>query len=80
MSKLFLIAAIFLVVGCSKSTKNVSEKYELPEGLTDCTVYYMTGENARSLTVVRCPNSSTTTRYSFKSGKSTTTHNNVVVE
>ncbi len=78
MSKLFLITAIFLVVGCSK--KNVSEKYELPEGLTDCTVYYMTGENARSLTVVRCPNSSTTTRYSFKSGKSTVTHNNVVVE
>lgn len=57
MKKLILIAALALV-GCNPNTKEISDNYELPEGLKDCQVYKMESMS-RDLYVVRCPNSTT---------------------
>ena len=71
---LICISAVFalgILSGCEKETKEHTSKYALPEGLQDCKVYNMRGENGSEINVVRCPLSSTTATY--KSGKSTHT-------
>ena len=70
------VVSIFMM-GCAKETKEISEKYELPEGLKDCKVYYLqAGGLGTFLNVVRCPNSQTTT--TFTAGKAT--HSVTLVE
>lgn len=70
------VFALGILSGCEKETKENTSKYALPEGLQDCKVYNMRGENGVDLNVVRCPLSSTTASYT--SGKST--HTTTTVE
>lgn len=64
----FVIMSLVLVLtGCSKETKNITEKFILPDGLKDCQVYFLQSSAINHIKVVRCPNSDTTTSYS--SGK-----------
>lgn len=71
MKFLMVISMAIFMVGCAKETTEVSYKYELPEGLKDCKVYYLQGEGvlASYMRVVRCPNSQTSSSYT--SGKTT---------
>jgi outer membrane PBP1 activator LpoA protein len=74
---LICISAVFalgILSGCEKETKENTSKYVLPEGLQDCKVYNMRGEDGSELNVVRCPISSTTATYrSGKTNRTTTT-------
>ena len=71
-----MISSVMLLSGCETETKEVSQNYDIPEGLKDCKLYEMKGKDGGRLTIVRCPLSATTTTYS--AGKSTVT--NTVVE
>jgi hypothetical protein len=55
---------MFLLVGCEKTITDKSHRFELGLGLQDCKVYSLFSEHGESLTVVRCPNSSTTVKHS----------------
>lgn len=68
---IFFPLALFLS-GCQKSTTEVTEKYELPEGLKDCSIYTLRSSSVNVLNVVRCPHSDV----SIKSSKK----NSVVLE
>lgn len=71
-----MISSVMLLSGCETETKEVSQNYDIPEGLKDCKLYEMKGKDGGRLTIVRCPLSATTTTHT--SGKSTLT--NTVVE
>lgn len=73
VQKTFLCMTVMMTFGmlsgCEKETKESTSSYALPEGMQDCRIYQMQGQNGESMTVVRCPLSSTTTDY--HSGKTT---------
>lgn len=71
-----IVGSAMLLSGCNTETKEVSQNYDLPDGLKDCKMYSMNGKDGSHITVVRCPLSSTTTTHS--AGKSTVT--NTVIE
>lgn len=69
MNKLLIaVLCTFALVGCSR-TQNTTSRYELPDELSDCSVYYVKENVVNGMTVVRCPNSTTTTVY--KQGEET---------
>lgn len=64
MKKFLLLSLLLFLVSCSKETHEITENYQLENELKDCTIHYLQAKQYASLTVVRCPNSSTTTKYS----------------
>ena len=53
---------------CTPSTSNLDHVYPVkPPGMEDCKVFRLDGTNSGHITVVRCPNSSTTTQEGTKS-------------
>lgn len=70
-----VLAIVATLLGCSKTTKDVTQSFTLPPGLSDCKVHHMRGDSDADylrIIVVRCPNSSTTTTTSGKNPISTT--------
>jgi outer membrane PBP1 activator LpoA protein len=65
-----LILLSIVLAGC---TDKVEERkfLAMPKELADCRVFYVQNRDGNSMTVVRCPNSATTTE--VRSGKSTQT-------
>lgn len=80
MNKLVIVILALMLNACSKETKNISERYQLPEELRDCKVYRMRAEGGNVITLVRCPNSSTTTSYTRSNSKSSSRYSNTVVD
>jgi hypothetical protein len=70
MVKIATILSILLLAGCSPSAEEKVWPI-LPEALKDCKFYKLKDDAANTITVVRCPMSSTTTQY--KNGKTTQT-------
>ncbi len=67
---LMVIALAFILVGCDSSGERTNN-YELPQGLSDCHIFRVSPDGiGKTLYVVRCPNSTTSTTYN--SGKSDT--------
>lgn len=62
-----ILIVLFISSGCEKTYVEATDNYLLPFELQDCKVYYLSNSGGGSITVVRCPNSSTSTNYS--SGK-----------
>ena len=59
MNKFILLCALLAITGCSPRADQLNFPI-LPEELKDCKFYYLTSENGgKSITVARCPNSST---------------------
>ena len=57
--RLIALALICVVLsGCDSSPTDATGRYNLPEELKDCSIFYV-----GSLTIVRCPSSSVTTSY-----------------
>lgn len=50
------------LVACEPTTRETSQDYVLPPELQDCKAYYLRDTNGSSLTVMRCPNSTTATQ------------------
>jgi hypothetical protein len=68
MKQLILVFGVLLALtGCGPSAEH-KEFPILPDVLKDCKFYRLTDGNGASITVARCPNSTTTTRQSDKAG------------
>lgn len=62
MKHLVLLILTLSLLGCAGPSEERTEVWDLPEGLKDCKVFKLTPRNAlSSITVVRCPQSVTTT-------------------
>lgn len=77
--KYVLILIVALLAACSPSAQ-VKSYPVLPEALLDCTFYRLTDGEGGSITVARCPNSSTTVRQSDKAGTTTVVIDGVTYE
>lgn len=75
MKKIILIFSIIGIVGCSDGYHERNFPVR-PDELKDCKIYQLESSGGGSITVVRCPQSATSTTY--KSGK--TTVNTVVID
>ena len=72
MKKLIgILFAASIVAGCTNSAKEVIYPAMLPE-LKDCKVFYLTKESGSAITVMRCPNATTSTSYTSGKTKVTT--------
>jgi len=68
MKKLIMALVVVCLVGCEKSTKEISGTFNMPEELKDCKMYSLS-DGVSSVYVVRCPQSSISTTYNC--GKTT---------
>ena len=59
------ILAIWLVVMCSACSDSYTERHFpiKPKELEDCKIYLLTNSGGSHITVVRCPNSTTSTSH-----------------
>lgn len=76
MKKLLIIVVLLVIAGCcsgcSPGYQDVAAKYPLkPKELMDCQFFKLVNDNGSPITVVRCPNS--TTSVTEQQGKTTTT-------
>ncbi len=63
IGKIIVMAALSLaLVACEKSAQDTTNTWILPEGLRDCKIYKLDPGIGQPLTVVRCPDSETTTQ------------------
>jgi len=68
IGKIIVMVVLSLaLVACEKSAQDTTSKWLMPEGLNDCKVYYLQNTGGNSITVMRCPNSETTTQSGGKS-------------
>lgn len=79
------LVAVLMLAACDDtdpgSQRDVTSKYNLPESMKDCKIYYMSGSSSvREITVIRCPNSSTAANTVVSSGKSTRIDAVVVID
>lgn len=73
MKKFVFIALSLLFSSCSSETLDISRKYDIPKDLNDCSFYLMRNNEGGAITVVRCPNSSTSTTTSGKYSRTVST-------
>lgn len=72
MKKLIgILFAAGIISGCTNSAKEVFFPV-LPQELKDCKVFYLTKESGSAITVMRCPNATTSTSYTSGKTKVTT--------
>lgn len=73
-----LICSLFLVAACERQAP-AEKSYIMPEDLKDCKVIQIDGDGP-FLYVVRCPNSTTSTRWEVPQGKSRATYTSVYID
>ena len=71
MVRTIILVAALSLSACTPGYKDQSASWVLPAGMKDCKVYYLES-GLSSATVVRCPDSETTTVSGGKSKKSVT--------
>ena len=72
MKKLIgILFAAGIVAGCGNSAKEIIYPV-LPPELKDCKIFYLTKESGSAITVMRCPNATTSTSYTAGKTKVTT--------
>lgn len=62
MNKILLVVFVSLLIGCGEQTKEFHLN-QLPEGLKDCKFYDIIYDDWKTMKIVRCPNSATSTEY-----------------
>ncbi|QOI71567.1 hypothetical protein pEaSNUABM47_00083 [Erwinia phage pEa_SNUABM_47] len=77
MKKLLAVLVLaFTITGCDGSAEDRTGNYTLPSGLQDCQIYRLAADGiGKTLYVVRCPNSNTSTTFSSGKNNSTTVSN-----
>lgn len=74
MKKILILVAAIALFGCDPSAKSIDKNYSVrPKHLQDCTFDYLMNDQGGGITVVRCPNSTTTAKMSDKGGTTVTT-------
>jgi len=71
MMKIVAIMAVLILAGCTPTAENITANFAPPEELKDCTFHHMRSSNGGNITVVRCPNSSVTTKTGGKNARTT---------
>lgn len=71
MKKLAAIFAALVLTACTPHTEEAAGKFSVPDDLKDCSIRDMWNTSGNYITVVRCPNSTTTTRTSGKNPRTT---------
>lgn len=80
------VLASVILPGCAQRqgpgiTYDIKGAYTLPPEMSDCSVFKLeTNENIPNLFVVRCPNSTTSTNWVEKQGKSDVQRSTIVVD
>lgn len=77
MKKIIIAFLMVGLIGCGKSTEEISGTFDMPEELKDCKMYELCG-NGRCIKVIRCPQSLTSTNYNC--GKTTCSTMSVEVD
>ena len=77
MKKLIMALVIVCLIGCGKSTEEISGSFNFPEELKDCKMYILSN-GIKYVIIVRCPQSSTSTTYNC--GKTTCSSMTVEVD
>lgn len=91
MKKILITLALgFLLVGCEPNRANTTTAatesqatvaLNLTKGLEDCKLYWFTPvENSRSISIVRCPNSTVSTNQEVTEGKVTHIQTTVTID
>ena len=76
-----LTLVAILLTGCVEThTEEVQGRYSMPDELRDCQMFDMESKSSQDIIVVRCPNSTTSTSYSYQSGKSHHERRSVVID
>lgn len=70
MKKLLLLPLLLALTACETNNRNITNNYALPQELSDCSITYLKSATEYDLTVIRCPNSDTTTMNKQSCGKS----------
>jgi hypothetical protein len=74
MKKILIALSVVILMGCDPSARSVDKNYSVrPKHLQDCTFDYLMNDSGGGITVVRCPNSSTTSKDSYKGASTVTT-------
>jgi hypothetical protein len=58
-----VVSILMLLAGCEAKTYESKGKFIVPDDLKDCKFYAMKPEGGNTVTVIRCPNSSTSAQY-----------------
>ena len=86
MNKYLALGLVVLLAGCDNSEyrqqkqQSYNDDITHTKGLDDCIVFLVHDDRSDDLTVIRCPNSSTTTSRRVASGKSTRQIQHIVVD
>lgn len=72
MKIVLAILAALALTACTPDSRDITRDYDLPKGLADCQAYWLKDTNASSITVFRCPNSTTTTSFTQGEAKAET--------
>jgi hypothetical protein len=73
------LLATVMFCGCSNGYQEKNYPTKPPE-LSDCKVYYLHNDSGDNITVMRCPNSTTSSNYTTKAGKTIVHHTEIVVD
>ena len=68
---ILIVISVLFLMSCEPSTSE-DKGFVLPEALSHCKTYFMTDGRGRGITVIHCPNSTTTTQSGGKHKTSTT--------
>ena len=81
MKYIGLALVAILLTGCVETrTEEVQGEYSMPDELRDCQMFDMESKSSQDIIVVRCPNSTTSTSYSYQSGKAHYERRSVVID
>jgi hypothetical protein len=58
MNKIIMLCVLLAITGCTPSASQLDFPV-LPDGLKDCTFFYLRDGGGTNITVARCPNSAT---------------------
>ena len=76
-----IVSVIYILNGCTKPNYSSIETTELPEELKGCKFFKVDpGGNTPSMTVGRCPNSSTTVSVTENSGKTSVAKTSITID
>lgn len=61
-NKILTLVALLALAGCESTYEDKTGTYRLPAELKDCTIFELTNSSDNRISVMRCPNSETSTK------------------
>lgn len=70
MKTLLMVVLCVVLTACESETKDVTRSYKITQELVDCKLYRLSDDGGGGITVMRCPNSTTSTTSSADKSRS----------